>query len=141
MLKVLKAKMFRMIKKLTDRFLITTRWRHLVDYFEISHLSLIYRVVPNILANLPHLQGCAKHSSQFAPSTGMCQTFQPLSLIYRAVTYILANLLHPQDCAQHFSQLTSSTGCAKHSTNILHPQGCNIHFSQYPSSTGLYQTF
>ena len=36
MLKVLKAKMFRMIKELTDRFLMTTRWRHLLDYFEKS---------------------------------------------------------------------------------------------------------
>ena len=42
MLKVLKAKMFRMIKKLIDRFLITTRWRNLVDYFEISHLEASY---------------------------------------------------------------------------------------------------
>ena len=42
MLKVLKAKMFRMIKKLTDQFLVTTRWRHLVDYFEISHLEVSY---------------------------------------------------------------------------------------------------
>ena len=41
-MKVLKAKMFRMIKKLIDRFLITTRWRHLVDYFEISHLKALY---------------------------------------------------------------------------------------------------
>ena len=42
MLKLLKAKLFRMIKKLIDRFLIDTRWRHLVDDFEISHLEASY---------------------------------------------------------------------------------------------------
>ena len=53
MLKVLKAKMFRMIKYLADQFLITTRRRHLVEYFEnhyirnlnnnkISHLETLY---------------------------------------------------------------------------------------------------
>ena len=36
MLKVLKGKMFRMIKDITDRFLITTRWRHLLEYLEKS---------------------------------------------------------------------------------------------------------
>ena len=45
MLKVLKGKMFRMIKDITDRFLITTMWRHLVEYFENhlkSHLESLY---------------------------------------------------------------------------------------------------
>ena len=36
MLKVLKGKMFRMIKDITDQFLITTRWRHLLAEFEKS---------------------------------------------------------------------------------------------------------
>ena len=45
MLKVLKGKMFRMVKDITEQFLITTRWRHLLEYFEISlkiHIGALY---------------------------------------------------------------------------------------------------
>ena len=38
-------------------------------------ISLIYSVVQNILANLPHLRGCAKHFSQYPSSKRLYQTF------------------------------------------------------------------
>ena len=84
----------------------------------------VYRVVQNILANIPHLQGCTKHFrqypniqdctkhfSQFPTYAGLYQIFQPISYTCRVVPNILANIPHIQGC---FSQYAQLQGCTRH---------------------------
>ena len=99
-------------------------------YQTFQPISPIYRVVPNILANIPHIQGCkvcikslyqkctagadrsawtfdtnfTKHFSQYPPLYRVVPTFQPISHIYRVVPNILANIPHIQGCTKYFSQ-------------------------------------